>query len=58
MSLGISYIILGTLFEYLQNHGQLKAEQELGWNRVTISKEIKELTSGITCVDNFLRNII
>lgn len=33
--------------------GQLIAEQELGWNRVTISKGIKELNSGITCVDNY-----
>ncbi|MBN3960026.1 hypothetical protein [uncultured Nostoc sp.] len=32
---------------------QLKAEQELGWNRVTTSKGIKEFTSGITCVDNY-----
>lgn len=33
--------------------GQLLAEQELGWDRKTISKGIKELTSGITCVDNY-----
>ncbi len=33
--------------------GQSLAEQELGWNRVTISKGIKELKSGITCVDNY-----
>ena len=33
--------------------GQSIAEQELGWNRVTISKGIKELTTGITCVDNY-----
>ena len=31
----------------------MKAEQELGWNRVTISKGIKELTRGITGVDNY-----
>lgn len=37
----------------LGHGGQLKAEQELGWNRVTISKGIKELTRGITCVDNY-----
>jgi len=29
------------------------AELELGWNRITINKGIKELTTGITCVDNY-----
>jgi hypothetical protein len=33
--------------------GQSIAERELGWNRVTIGKGIKELLSGITCVDNY-----
>ena len=33
--------------------GQSVAQQELGWNCVTISKGIKELTIGITCVDNY-----
>jgi hypothetical protein len=32
--------------------GQLLAQKELGWDRNTIRKGIKELTSGITCVDN------
>jgi Rhodopirellula transposase DDE domain len=32
--------------------GQLLAQEELGWDRNTIRKGIKELTSGITCVDN------
>lgn len=32
--------------------GQRLAEIELGWNRATIRKGMKELTSGITCVDN------
>lgn len=32
--------------------GQTLAEQELGWNRTTVRKGIKELKSGITCVDN------
>lgn len=32
--------------------GQSLAEQELGWNRKTIRKGIRELKSGITCVDN------
>ncbi len=33
--------------------GQLKAERELGWDRKTIIKGTKEITTGITCVDNF-----
>ena len=32
--------------------GQSLAAQELGWNRTTIRKGIKELKTGITCVDN------
>lgn len=37
----------------LGHGGQSWAERELGWNRVTIGKGIKELNSGITCVDNY-----
>ncbi|MHC5830680.1 MAG: ISAzo13-like element ISMae28 family transposase, partial [Nostoc sp.] len=37
----------------LGHGGQSVAQQELGWNRVTISKGIKELISGITYVDNY-----
>ncbi|MFN6480750.1 ISAzo13-like element transposase-related protein [Nostoc sp. DedQUE07] len=37
----------------LGHGGQSLAERELGWNRVTISKGIKELTTSITCVDNY-----
>lgn len=33
--------------------GQLLAEKELGWDRGTIRKGISELTSGITCVENY-----
>lgn len=33
--------------------GPSLAERELGWNRVTISKGIKELNTGITCFDNY-----
>ncbi len=33
--------------------GQLLAQKELGWDRNTIRKGIKELTAGITCVDNY-----
>ncbi|GAB1540570.1 hypothetical protein NUACC21_32390 [Scytonema sp. NUACC21] len=33
--------------------GQLLAQKELGWDRNTIRKGIKELISGINCVDNY-----
>lgn len=33
--------------------GQRLAESELGWNRGTIRKGIRELNSGIICVDNY-----
>jgi hypothetical protein len=33
--------------------GQRRAEEELGWNRVTIRKGMHELTSGVTCCDNY-----
>ena len=33
--------------------GQLLAQQELGWDRNTIRKGIRELTSGIDCADNY-----
>lgn len=36
----------------LGHGGQRLAQRELGWNRDTIRKGIKELTSGITCIDN------
>ncbi|MEH2122790.1 MAG: ISAzo13 family transposase, partial [Nostoc sp.] len=32
--------------------GQLLVQEELGWDRNTIRKGIKELTNGITCVNN------
>lgn len=37
----------------LGHGGQSLAERELGWNRVTIGKGIKELNTGLTCVDNY-----
>ncbi len=38
--------------------GQKKAEKELGWNRDTIRKGLKELQSGFVCIDNFSGNCI
>ncbi|MFL5625340.1 MAG: hypothetical protein ACJ788_07045 [Ktedonobacteraceae bacterium] len=33
--------------------GQRRAERELGWNRQTIRKALRELSSGLTCLDAF-----
>lgn len=33
--------------------GQVRAEQELNWNRVTIRKGLHELESGLSCLDAF-----
>ena len=33
--------------------GERRAQRELGWNRNTIIKGLKELNSGIDCYDNF-----
>ncbi len=34
-------------------NGQREAERELGWNRVTVRKATRELSSGIRCFDAF-----
>jgi hypothetical protein len=34
--------------------GQYRAERELGWDRKTIRKGTRELTSGFDCVDNYI----
>jgi hypothetical protein len=34
--------------------GQSLAERELGWDHKTTGKGIKELKTGIRCIDNFL----
>lgn len=39
--------------QLLGRGGQLRAEHELGWDRKTIAKGMKEIASGITCVDDF-----
>ena len=33
--------------------GQRRAERDLGWNRETIRKALRELDSGLICLDNF-----
>ena len=35
----------------LGSGGQRRAERELGWNRQTIRKALRELTSGLICLD-------
>ncbi len=37
----------------LGHGGQRRAERELGWNRVTMRKALREFDSGIRCVDAF-----
>jgi len=37
----------------LGSGGQRRAERELGWNRGTIRKALRELDSGLICLDNF-----
>jgi hypothetical protein len=37
----------------LGSGGQRRAERELGWNRGTIRKALRELQSGLICLDNF-----
>jgi len=36
----------------LGSGGQRRAERELGWNRETIRKGMRELQSGLICLDN------
>lgn len=33
--------------------GQLQAQEQLGWDRNTIRKGIRELVTGINCIDNY-----
>ena len=44
---------MATVVLLLGRGGQSRAERELGWDRKTIGKGIKELKSGIRCIDNF-----
>ena len=46
-------LFMARIVQLLGPGGQRRAEQELGWNRVTIRKGLHELTSGIRCVDAF-----
>ena len=46
-------LFMAKVVKLLGPGGKRKAERRLGWNRCTINKGIKELESGIVCVDNF-----
>jgi len=37
--------------QQLEPGGQRRAERELGWNRQTIRKALRELATGLTCID-------
>ena len=46
-------IFMAKVVKELGKGGQRLAETEIGWNRVTIRKGMRELESGLICVDNF-----
>lgn len=46
-------LFMARVVEMLGKGGQRRAERELGWNRRTIRKGMRELESGIVCVDAF-----
>jgi len=46
-------LFMAKVVKLLGPGGKRKAEACLGWNRCTINKGIKELDSGIVCVDAF-----
>lgn len=46
-------LFMAKVVKLLGPKGKRKAELHLGWNRCTINKGIKELDSGIVCVDDF-----
>jgi len=46
-------LFMASVVVQLDRGGQRLAAQELGWNRDLIRKGLHELTSGMTCVDDF-----
>lgn len=46
-------LFMARTVKLLGRGGQRRAEQELGWNRVTLRKGMHELESGIVCLDAF-----
>jgi len=50
---GARRIFMAKTVQILGSGGQRKAERELGWNRVTIRKGMRELESGVIQKNNF-----
>jgi Rhodopirellula transposase DDE domain len=48
---GARRIFMASIVKSAGRGGAVLAERELGWNRVTISKGLRELESGVACVD-------
>lgn len=46
-------LFMARIVSSLGRGGQAYAEKELGWNRGTVRKGLRELESGIVCLDNF-----
>ena len=46
-------LFMASVVVQLDKGGQRLAEKELGWNRDLIRKGVRELKSGMTCVDSF-----
>jgi hypothetical protein len=44
---------MARIVQQLGPGGQRRAERELGWNRQTIRKALRELTTGLICLDAF-----
>ena len=51
LSGGARRLFMASLVHVMGRGGAAVAERELGWNRVTIRKGLRELKSGIACID-------
>jgi hypothetical protein len=46
-------LFMARVVKLLGEGGQSQAKRELGWNRNTVRKGLRELASGIVCIDNY-----
>jgi hypothetical protein len=46
-------LFMARVVKLLGKGGQSQAKRELGWNRNTIRKGLRELESGVRCIDNY-----
>ncbi len=46
-------VFMARVVKVLGKGGQSQAKRELGWNRNTIRKGLRELESGVGCIDNY-----